>query len=76
MTDPVEDLKQQAETWFRSLRDQICTAFEAIEEVYAGEAHQDMAPGRFQQSPWLRTKLDEADGAEGGGGVRPGARGA
>ena len=69
MTDAIEKHKQQAETWFRSLRDQICTEFEAIEDAYQGEAHADLAPGRFERSPWQRTKLDEADGEEGGGGV-------
>ena len=69
MSELVEEHKQTAETWFRSLRDQICADFEAIEDEYAGDAHEDLAPGRFVQSPWQRTKLDEADGEEGGGGV-------
>jgi coproporphyrinogen III oxidase len=69
MSELVEEHKQTAETWFRSLRDQICAEFEAIEDEYTGDAHKDLAPGRFVQSPWQRTKLDEADGEEGGGGV-------
>ena len=69
MNSPVENQKTEAETWFRSLRDDICTTFEAIEDEYTGSAHADIEPGRFVRSPWLRTKLDEADGEEGGGGV-------
>ena len=49
-----------ARTWFESLRDRICAAFEGIER----EAGSDAA---FEYLPWQRT---EEDGAEGGGGVR------
>jgi coproporphyrinogen III oxidase len=69
MNDQVDSLKSDAETWFRSLRDQICAEFEAIEDDYAGEAFGDQAAGRFVRTPWQRTKVDEADGEEGGGGV-------
>lgn len=54
----------QAQTWFESLRDQICAAFEALEDqadptLYPGEA------GRFELTPWSR-----GDGTEDlGGGV-------
>ena len=68
-TDTIEKNKKLAETWFRTLRDQICAEFEAIEDAYQGDAHADLDPGRFERSPWQRTKLDEADGEEGGGGV-------
>ena len=64
MTDPVlampvTDPPQQAAAWFRSLRDRICAAFEALEDdapadLYPGEA------GRFVRTPW--------DRPEGGGG--------
>lgn len=50
----------RAKTWFESLRDQICTAFEAIER----EAGSDAA---FVYTPWDR---ETADGSEGGGGTR------
>jgi coproporphyrinogen III oxidase len=69
MSSEIEDRKAAAETWFRTLRDEICAAFEAIEDAYEGEAHADLEPGRFERSPWLRTKVDKADGEEGGGGV-------
>ncbi len=58
------DSKTKAQTWFESLRDDICAAFEALEDaapadLYPGE------PGRFERMPWKR-----GDGAEDqGGGV-------
>lgn len=50
----------RARVWFESLRDQICTAFEALEDD-APEALYPGAPGRFIRTPWSRE--------EGGGGV-------
>src|SRR3546814_16258005 len=52
--------RAEARAWFESLRDQICTAFEALEDAYAGP-HQGLPPGRFARTAW------ERDG--GGGGV-------
>jgi coproporphyrinogen III oxidase len=52
-----ESLKQRAGAWFASLRDQICAAFEAIEDEAEGRS--GSAPGRFERKPWER---------EGGGG--------
>lgn len=42
------------QAWFEALRDRICAAFEAIEDDYAGHAHQDVAPGRFERRVWDR----------------------
>jgi coproporphyrinogen III oxidase len=42
------------QAWFEALRDRICAAFEAIEDDYAGRAHQDVAPGRFERRVWDR----------------------
>ena len=53
------DLKPAARAWFESLRDQLCSTFEAIEAEAGGE-------GRFTQNPWSRP---QDDGSEGGGGV-------
>lgn len=53
----MDDKKQKAASWFRQLRDDICTAFEALED----ELSQSASPaGRFTRTPWQRT--------EGGGG--------
>ena len=49
--------KQRARGWFEDLRNQICHAFEALED----EAPANGNPGRFVRKPWSR--------AEGGGGV-------
>ena len=63
--DTDETRKAQARTWFETLRDDICTAFERLEDAalpafYGGE------PGRFVRTPWSRT---DHTGAAGGGGV-------
>ena len=61
----LDSRKQTARTWFESLRDQICAAFETLEDeapsyLYAGSA------GRFVRTPWQRT---DHSGAPGGGGI-------
>src|SRR5690348_14026931 len=67
----IETRKTRARTWFESLRDDICAAFERLEDeaptsLYPGEA------GRFVRTPWQRT---DASGAPGGGGVMSMMRG-
>ena len=52
--------KETASLWFRSLRDQICAAFEAIEDDLQGTQHKDLPAGRFARTAWQRP--------EGGGG--------
>ncbi|MBB5710121.1 oxygen-dependent coproporphyrinogen oxidase [Sphingomonas xinjiangensis] len=56
----LDDQQQRARTWFESLRDSICTAFEAIEAEMSSDA-------RFEYTPWDRL---DAHGTPGGGGVR------
>ena len=62
--NPVETRQARARAWFEDLRDQICAAFEALEQ----EAPVDLypgSPGRFARTPWRR-----GDGGEDqGGGV-------
>ena len=57
---PLDPQQTAARTWFESLRDRICAAFEAIER----EAQSDAA---FEYLAWDRT---DPSGAPGGGGVR------
>jgi coproporphyrinogen III oxidase len=64
MTDKsLDDKKKIAATWFRDLRDQMCTAFEELEDTVDGqnETIGDGKPGRFEQTTW--------DRPGGGGGV-------
>src|ERR1700754_5152099 len=61
----IEGRKTRARAWFERLRDDICAAFETLEdeapaELYPGEA------GRFVRTPWDRT---DHTGQPGGGGV-------
>ena len=59
--------KARARTWFESLRNDICAAFEALEDaVPAGAGVGDRPAGRFVRTPWNRT---DHTGAPGGGGV-------
>jgi coproporphyrinogen III oxidase len=61
----IEDRKARARHWFEALRDEICAAFERLEDeapaaLYPGKA------GRFVRTPWDRT---DSTGKPGGGGV-------
>jgi coproporphyrinogen III oxidase len=59
--------KERAATWFTGLRDEICAAFEAIEQDYSGAGAATLAhrpPGRFERKDWARGKNG---GDEGGG---------
>ncbi|ODT49651.1 oxygen-dependent coproporphyrinogen oxidase [Devosia sp. 63-57] len=49
----IDTKKSTASAWFRSLRDRIHAAFEAIERE-AIAIHADRAPGTFERSPWDR----------------------
>ncbi len=55
------EMKQAAQAWFETLRDQLCASFEAIEAEQDGPLA-DRAPGQFVRSPWDRPPL-------GGGGA-------
>ncbi|MEH3039640.1 MAG: oxygen-dependent coproporphyrinogen oxidase [Sphingomonas paucimobilis] len=57
---PLDPQQQSARTWFESLRDRICAAFEAVEREAGSDA-------RFTYTPWDRV---DPSGAPGGGGVR------
>ena len=62
MTDRLDDRKAQASAWFAKLRNDICAAFEGLEDSLSGAnaaRFADRPAGRFTRTPWSR---------EGGGG--------
>ena len=65
--DLLADRKARARAWFERLRDDICAAFEAVEDALPANARlADQAAGRFVRTPWSR---GDHTGAPGGGGV-------
>src|SRR4051812_39295451 len=59
--------KARARAWFEQSRDDICAAFEALEDgLPAGAPFAAEPPGRFVRTPWERT---DHSGKPGGGGV-------
>jgi coproporphyrinogen III oxidase len=64
---PIEARKTRARIWFEALRDDICAAFEAVEDALPAKAPLAQNPaGRFVRTPWPRT---DHSGNPGGGGV-------
>jgi coproporphyrinogen III oxidase len=61
----LDQRRQSARAWFEALRDDICAAFETLEEEAPAALYGD-APGRFVRTPWSRT---DHGGRPGGGGV-------
>jgi coproporphyrinogen III oxidase len=62
-----EARKARARGWFESLRDEICAAFEAVEDALPAAAPgADRPAGRFVRTPWSRS---DHSGEPGGGGV-------
>ena len=53
MTNDLNTKRESAATWFKTLRDSICSAFEMIEDDYTG-AHHDQPAGRFERKTWDR----------------------
>ena len=65
--DQLEARKTQARAWFERLRDDICAAFERLEDSAPAPAPRgDGKAGRFARKAWDRT---DHTGAPGGGGV-------
>ena len=61
----LEARKARAKAWFESLRDQICAAFERLEDEAPASLY-PAAPARFVRTPWQRT---DGSGRPGGGGT-------
>jgi len=65
--DAISQRQARARAWFEQLRDEICAAFEALEDALpAGVPLAARAAGRFVRTPWNRT---DHSGQPGGGGV-------
>ena len=63
----ISDQQSRARAWFEQLRDDICAAFEALEDALpAGAPLAERAAGRFVRTPWERA---DHTGEPGGGGV-------
>ena len=72
-TAPHNTLKAEVRSWFESLRDRICAAFEGLEEeLPVGAPGSELPSGRFERTAWARPT---EDGADGGGGVMSVMRG-
>ena len=55
MTDKtLDEQKQIAATWFKDLQDQICSAFESLEDDLTGGNKTDLPAGRFEKTEWTR----------------------
>jgi coproporphyrinogen III oxidase len=61
----IEHRKAHASAWFETLRDEICAAFETLEDEAPASLYPGAA-GRFVRTPWQRKSHD---GTPGGGGV-------
>jgi coproporphyrinogen III oxidase len=75
LSDPrnLTSRQAQARAWFESLRDQICAAFEQIEDdLPTGAPLSELTAGRFVRTPWQRT---DHSGQPGGGGLMSMMRG-
>jgi coproporphyrinogen III oxidase len=64
--------KAKASDWFGQLRDQICAAFEALEDTQTSGPFADQAAGRFELTPTTRAS---DDGSDAGGGLMSVMRG-
>jgi coproporphyrinogen III oxidase len=61
----IEDRKARAQHWFERLRDDICAAFETLEDEAPATLYPE-SPGRFERTRWDRA---DHSGQPGGGGV-------
>src|SRR4029077_21005852 len=69
-TADLDERKSRARAWFEQLRDDICTAFEAVEDALpAGAPLSERASGRFVRTPWKRAGPPSGGDEDGGGGT-------
>ena len=57
--------KARAKAWFETLRDDICAAFEALEDAQDSGPFAGLAPGRFERKVTRRASGDEEDAGGG-----------
>ncbi|MEM7746683.1 MAG: oxygen-dependent coproporphyrinogen oxidase [Pseudomonadota bacterium] len=72
MTQDLEDQKARAAAWFRSLRDDIIAAFEALEDAQTQGPTAELPSGRFEIT---ETRRASDDGSDAGGGLMSVMRG-
>jgi coproporphyrinogen III oxidase len=72
LTEQFDTQKQRAAAWFRSLRDDIVAAFEALEDTQTTGPFADLPAARFDVS---ETRRASEDGADAGGGLMSVMRG-
>ncbi|SLN52958.1 Coproporphyrinogen-III oxidase, aerobic [Roseivivax jejudonensis] len=72
MTEEMTEQKARAAEWFRTLRDRIVVAFEAVEDSHATGPGAAAAPGRFEVT---ETSRRADDGSDAGGGLMSVMRG-
>ena len=72
MTQPMTVEKRRAADWFRTLRDEIVAAFEAVEHRHASGPMSDAMPGNFEVT---ETRRASDDGSDAGGGLMSVMRG-
>lgn len=72
MTEMLEAERDRASAWFRTLRDEIVGAFEALEDSHEEGPLSDAPAGRFEVTP---TRRRSEDGSDAGGGLMSVMRG-
>lgn len=60
-----EERKTQAATWFQTIRNDICSAFESMEDDLTGGPKAALPAGRFERKPWTRKGVPGEGGAGG-----------
>ena len=65
MSGEMGEQKARASGWFETLRDEICAAFERLEDAQTTGPHSDLPAGRFARKETRRA--GEGEGDQGGG---------